>query len=522
MRRITTFILCAATIFSVFAFGSSAAKSNIYYCPKAKTVPTVDGNITDGEWSGALTIELDSLNAKAANGWAMNPFGASDAKATVKLLWSDDKTRGGLYISWHVTDETQSFALDKDSPYPNAMDSVQFVIDPMYQRRAKARDSAMIYTIAPYITRVGNGFAVYPEDGPTWYEHIYWVGRNESLGVRVASKLDATPDTQNDRRWLIGGYDIEAYFPWTALTVLSGRPEAKIGTKIGIGFLLVDYDFDYERYKADIDKGQLKDISDYQTLVNVTTDFSNGTRTTNANICAYPRNYNTLILADFSGTTTSENDTNSNEKPDDVIVNPSETLEEIMKKDEQLNSADYTEESWKTYSEAFQDAREFLAGNSSKSEDEIKTALILAIENLKLQYDLDSSSEKTDTTDKMAKLTELINSTKNLGQKYSEDQLAEVTKCVDKATELLSERSPTTEQLDAAYNELNEAIKKLPESECITDESGTEYGTREYLVVVVVVGAGTVSVLIIAFVILTIVKRSSKKSTEGKSNKVNK
>ena len=169
MRKISAFIICAATVLSLFAFGSSAAKSNVYYCPKAKTVPTIDGNITESEWNDALTIELDSLNAKAANGWAMNPFGASDAKATVKLLWSDDKTHGGLYISWHVTDETQSFALDKDAPAPNAMDSVQLVIDPMYQRRAKARDSAMIYTFAPYVSRVGNGFSVYPEDGATWY-----------------------------------------------------------------------------------------------------------------------------------------------------------------------------------------------------------------------------------------------------------------------------------------------------------------------------------------------------------------
>ena len=71
MRKISAFIICAATVLSLFAFGSSAAKSNVYYCPKAKTVPTIDGNITESEWNDALTIELDSLNAKAANGWAM-------------------------------------------------------------------------------------------------------------------------------------------------------------------------------------------------------------------------------------------------------------------------------------------------------------------------------------------------------------------------------------------------------------------------------------------------------------------
>ena len=517
MRKISAFIICAATVFSLFAFGSSAAKSNVYYCPKAKTVPTIDGKITEDEWGNALTIELDSLNAKAANGWAMNPFGSSDAKATVKLLWSDDKTRGGLYISWHVTDETQSFALDKDSPAPNAMDSVQFVIDPMYQRRVKARDSAMIYTFDPYVTRVGNGFAVYPEDGATWYEHIYWVGRNESLGVRVSSKLDAEADTDGNRRWLVKGYDIEAYLPWKALTVLTGRPEAKIGTKIGIGFLLVDYDFDYQGYMSDYENGSLRDVSEYQSLVNVTTDFSNGTRTTNENICAYPRNYNTLILADFSGSTTSDSNTDTTEKPDDVIANPSETLEEIMKKDEMLNSADYTEETWLVYSEAFQEAKNFLNGESSKSEDEVKAALIAAIGGLKLSYDLDSSSEQTETTDQMAKLTELINSTKNLKEKYSAEQLAEVDRLTERATELLSSPNPKKEQIEKAYNELNEAIKNLPEDEYAP--SATEYGTREYLVIGVVAVGGTICALIIAFIIISLVKRSSKKNKDSAKTK---
>lgn len=520
MRKISAFIICAATVLSLFAFGSSAAKSNVYYCPKAKTVPTIDGNITESEWNDALTIELDSLNAKAANGWAMNPFGASDAKATVKLLWSDDKTHGGLYISWHVTDETQSFALDKDAPAPNAMDSVQLVIDPMYQRRAKARDSAMIYTFAPYVSRVGNGFSVYPEDGATWYEHIYWVGRNESLGVRVASKLDATEDEETNRRWIIKGYDIEAYLPWKALTVLTGRPEAKIGTKMGIGFLLVDYDFDYAAYTEDYDNKRLKDVSEYQEIVNVTTDFSNGTRTTNENICAYPRNYNTIILADFSGATTSETDDNSTEKPDDVVATPNETLEEILKKDDQLNSADYTPETRKIYSKAFQEAKDYINEKSSKTEEEVKDALIAAIRGLKLSYDLDSSSQQTDTTDEMAKLTELINSTKNLKDKYSEDQLADVNKYVEEATALLSSSNPSKSQIQNAYNALSDAIKALPESE--VPQTSAEYGTREYIVVVIVAGVGTILALILVFIVMSLVKRSSKKTKSDGENKVNK
>lgn len=520
MRKTAAFIICTAIVFSLLASGASAAKSNVYYCPKAETIPTIDGNITEKEWKGALTIELDSLNAKASNGWAMNPFGSSDAKATVRVLWSDDKTRGGLYISWSVTDETQSFALDKDSPYPNAMDSVQLVIDPMYQRRAKARDSVMIYTFDPYTSRSGNGFEVYPEDGATWYEHIYWVGRNESLGVRVSSKLNAEKDEDGGRRWLVKGYDIEAYLPWKALAILTGRPEAKIGTKIGIGFLLVDYDFNYSEYISDYKKDALKDTSEYQTLVNVTTDFSNGTRTTNENICAYPRNYNTLILADFSGATTSDNDTDTTEKPDDVIANPSETLEELMKKDEMLNSADYTAETWKIYSEAFLAAKDFLKGNSKKSEDEIKEALISAIRGLKLNYDLGSSSEQTDTTDEMAKLTELINSTKNLSNKYSEEQLAEVNRLTELATEILSGQNPKKDRIKKAYDELNEAIKNLPEDKHASPAS--EYGTKEYLVIGIVAVCGTICVLIILFIAISLVKHSSRKNGGEAKNKVNK
>ena len=85
-------------IFSITAIGSSAAKSNIYYCPKAEKLPTIDGKISEDEWKNALTVELDSLNAKASNGWASNPSGTDDAKATVRILWSDDNKYGGPFF----------------------------------------------------------------------------------------------------------------------------------------------------------------------------------------------------------------------------------------------------------------------------------------------------------------------------------------------------------------------------------------------------------------------------------------
>ena len=498
-------------IFSITAIGSSAAKSNIYYCPKAEKLSTIDGKISEDEWKNALTVELDSLNAKASNGWASNPSGTDDAKATVRILWSDDSKYGGLYMSWHVTDVTQSFALDKISSSLNSMDCVQIVIDPMYQRRAKVRDSAMIYTFVPYLSRSGNGFAIYRDDGATWYEHIYWVGRNESLGVRVESNLDAVEDTETDRKWLVRGYDIEAYLPWKALTVLTGTPEAKVGTQMGIGFLLVDYTFDYENYSADYKNGTLKDVPNYQKLVNMTTDFSNGTRTTQENICAYPRNYNTLVLTDFNAQTTSVNNPDTADKPDDVTANESESLEEILKKDEQLNGADYTPETWEVYSAAFEEAKAFINGESKKSEDEIKNDLIAAIEGLKLRYDLDSSSEESEAAQDIAKLTELINSTRNLKDKYTEEQLAKVEEKLLYATELLSKPNPGREQISAAYNALNAAIHELPERDVITD--GSEYGTEEYLTIGIVSAAGTVSAVIVVFVVLSVIKRSSKKKT---------
>ena len=473
-------------IFSITAIGSSAAKSNIYYCPKAEKLPTIDGKISEDEWKNALTVELDSLNAKASNGWASNPSGTDDAKATVRILWSDDSKYGGLYISWHVTDITQSFALDKISSSLNSMDCVQIVIDPMYQRRAKVRDSAMIYTFVPYLSRSGNG--------ATWYEHIYWVGRNESLGVRVESNLDAVEDTETDRKWLVSGYDIEAYLPWKALTVLTGTPEAKVGTQMGIGFLLIDYTFDYENYSADYKNGTLKDVPNYQKLVNMTTDFSNGTRTTQENICAYPRNYNTLVLTDFNAQTTSVNNPDTADKPDDVTANESESLEEILKKDA-----------------AFEEAKSFINGESKKSEDEIKNDLIAAIEGLKLRYDLDSSSEESEAAQDIAKLTELINSTRNLKDKYTEEQLAKVEEKLLYATELLSKPNPGREQISAAYNALNAAIHELPERDVITD--GSEYGAEEYLTIGIVSAAGTVSAVIVVFVVLSVIKRSSKKKT---------
>ena len=203
-----------------------------------------------------------------------------------------------------------------------------------------------------------------------------------------------------------------------------------------------------------------------------------------------------------------------------VVATPNETLEEILKKDDQLNNADYTPETWEIYSKAFQEAKDYINGKSSKTEEEVKDALIAAIRGLKLRYDLDSSSQQTDTTDEMAKLTELINSTKNLKDKYSEDQLADVNKYVEEATALLSSSNPSKSQIQNAYNALSDAIKALPESE--VPQTSAEYGTREYIVVVVVAGSGTLFALILVFIVMALVKRSSKKTKTDGENKVNK
>ena len=61
---------------------------------------------------------------------------------------------------------------------------------------------------------------------------------------------------------------------------------------------------------------------------------------------------------------------------------------------------------------------------------------------------------------------------------------------------------------------MNAAIHELPERDVITD--GSEYGTEEYLTIGIVSAAGTVSAVIVVFVVLSVIKRSSKKKTGPK------
>lgn len=503
MRKSITILVAILIVITSLTVSFNARETNVYFCPLTKEIPQINGKITEEAWIKALTIELDAPATTTNNGWALYPSNKDTAKGTIKVLWSDDKEHGGLYFAAEIADKTQSFALDRNTSAPNAMDCIQLVIDPLYQRRAKMKESAMIYTFLPYTSRSGNGFAIYPEDGALWYEHVYWVGRNESLGIKVASSLDIISEDE-ERRWLVSGYSIEAYLPWEALTVLAGKPEAKVGTKMGIGFLLVDYDFE-------IKEGFLENIPEHQKLINVTADYSNGTRTTRENICAYPRNYNTMVLTDEDGTIFDVEKPDDSHTTPDVNANKEESLRELLEKDDALNAADYTYESWASYLKARAAALKYKDDESSPEAKKAKDELVAAINGLQLLYTIDNIQEQTDVNLRMAKLTELINSTKNLSKRYSEEQLKDVNDLIDYAEKLLSTSTASTQELEEVYQNLIQEIDNLP---LLESHAPQVEGLQDQSIFLLI----TVSILIIVILVLIIMfaQRPLKKKKQNK------
>lgn len=282
-----------------FAFSSAAIQKKEYIIPLRESAPVIDGIGSDAEWEDAKIIYLSTEDCLQNGGYVQFPETTDGAKAELSVIWSNQEDREGLYFRWIVDDPTQSFAVDKTSNQLNSMDCVQVVIDPMHKQYASIKNCAMCFTFVPYTSISGNGSV--PSEPAAWWEHWVWAGAISNADVQVAAKLDKIEDTQGDREWLVFGYVIEAYIPWKALDINHDIPEGIIGENLGIGFSLVDYNLDMNSYIPQFPDGS-------QKLINVCTDFGNGTDKFNS-----PKYYNNAYLGNTQGTLT------ENEKESDVL-----------------------------------------------------------------------------------------------------------------------------------------------------------------------------------------------------------
>lgn len=399
-KTLLSLVMVVAVVFSLFTFVfASEAATPSYNIPLATKAPTVDGGTGDAAWKNALTIDLSPSAVKKNGGWAQTS--SNGATGTVKVVWTEG-SNGGLYFLWQIKDSTQSFAYPVGANVINAMDCVQLCFDPTNARKAKLTGKeCQVYTFAPYTARSGNGFKIFPEDGPTWFEHYCWVDMNKSTGVKLAVKLSGKTSTGKDlenRGFDVTGYTLEAFIPFKALKVDAGQIEGKVGTAFGIGFLLVDYDWNHTKFVAD--KGPTAQAENYQKLLNISATYTNGNGTNRNNICTKPKKYNTAYLADASGNLPSNVETTqpADEDVTTAPVDESEKLSEIIAKIEAADLSLYTKASVDTLNAALAEAKKFSDDDTSADAKSAKEVLIAAYEGLVLNEDPSAPDETTENT----------------------------------------------------------------------------------------------------------------------------
>ena len=410
-KSLLCIVMVAAVVFSMFTFVFvSEADSPTYNIPLATSAPKVDGKTGDAAWKNALTIDLSPSAVRKNGGWAQSSN--NGAKGTVKVVWTEG-SNGGFYFLWQIKDSTMSFAYPVGTPPINAMDCVQLCFDPMNVRKAKLTGKeCQVYTFAPYTARSGNGFRIFPEDGPTWFEHYCYVAMDNSAGVKLSVSLDSKKDPapeSDSRGYLVSGYTLEAFIPFKALKVDAGQIEGKVGTKLGMGFLLVDYDWNHAKYISD--NYPIAQAEKYQKLLNISATYTNGSGTTRNNICAKPKKYNDVILADASGNVPggieqTTNPEDSSEEPTTEAVDSSEALSKIIEAAEAIDTSLYTEESVATLTAAIEAAKKFTDEDTSDEAVAAKEALIAAYNGLELIEEPTGEEPTTENTTAQPETTE--------------------------------------------------------------------------------------------------------------------
>ena len=329
MKKIIAGMLSVIICFSLLAVNASASTDKIMI-PYAITAPNIDGNGNDDIWKDAYKETLNPLVAAKAGNFVQEKGNTSGAaSADISVLWNEK----GLYFKFVVDDPTQSFALDLPNNQLNSMDGVQFVIDPLYKRFSSVNNCAFCFTFVPYTCPRESGVGQVPTGPCSWFEHWQWVGITSSIGVEMACKLVSRPDDNNDgldQVILVSGYTIEAFIPVEALNLNEKIPQFKEHTVIGIGFMLLDYLYDDEKFK---DNGGFENggTDSFQVIYNFCMDFSS----TKSDL-GRPARYNTAVLVKNNDLPLPSN------IPYDALKNAIQLAEDYIKNKDKYTDASIT------------------------------------------------------------------------------------------------------------------------------------------------------------------------------------
>lgn len=425
MKKLFLAVLAVALMLTSFTLVSSAGGA--YTIPQCAVPPTIDGKMSKNEWYGAYHKFMN--NEKGNYDYSDNPNPDADDKANqckgfdIYMYWYDDPSesgklldvnKGGLYICVVAQDKTYGTVYN-DGEASNASDCFQLAIDPFNYRLSNNKKS-FIFDFSPETTKKGTALI---------YEHYQFQSKPMSM---FKYQVKAVRNKN--------GYTMEIFIPWSLLNLNDKLPRHKVGTKMGIGIICMDWVG--ARYYYDI------------------ADFGGGKPITA--IAGVPKLYNQVTFGDTVYPPGYES------KSDLTKLNESIKKAETIEKDKDQ----YLEATFSAFELALKEARAIKQEDSQAVVDAAYKKLEEAIKNLKKTADM------TPYEALQAAITAADELVENDYHAETWSRFATALENAKKLTEKSSEAD-----IKAATDELGEAIKALvPADQDLTDADFTELKSR--------------------------------------------
>lgn len=421
MKKMFLSVLAIALMLTSFTLVSSAGEA--YTIPQCAVPPTIDGKMSKNEWYGAYHKFMN--NEKGNYDYSDNPSPDVEDKANqckgfdIYMYWYDDPNesgklldvkKGGLYICVVAQDKTYG-TIFNDGEASNASDCFQLAIDPFNYRLSNSK-KAFIFDFSPETTKKGTALI---------FEHYQFKSKPLTMfKYQVKAKRDKN------------GYTMEIFIPWSLLNLNDKLPRHKVGAKMGIGIICMDWVG--ARYYYDI------------------ADFGNGKKI--VDIAGVPKLYNQVTFGETVYPPGYKSDSDLTK------------LNKLIKKAEEIekNKAEYLEATYSAFELALKEAKAIKTEDKQATVDAAYKKLDDAIKNLK---------KSADMTPFEALQAAITAANEFVEEDYHAQTWEAFAKALDSAKKLTEKSSK--EDLAAATEALNTAIKGLvPADQELTEVDFTQ------------------------------------------------
>lgn len=421
MKKLFLSVLAIALMLTSFTLVSSAGEA--YTIPQCAVPPTIDGKMSKNEWYGAYHKFMN--NEKGNYDYSDNPSPDVEDKANqckgfdIYMYWYDDPNesgklldvkKGGLYICVVAQDKTYG-TIFNDGEASNASDCFQLAIDPFNYRLSNSK-KAFIFDFSPETTKKGTALI---------FEHYQFKSKPLTMfKYQVKAKRDKN------------GYTMEIFIPWSLLNLNDKLPRHKVGAKMGIGIICMDWVG--ARYYYDI------------------ADFGNGKKI--VDIAGVPKLYNQVTFGETVYPPGYKSDSDLTK------------LNKLIKKAEEIekNKAEYLETTYSAFELALKEAKAIKTEDKQATVDAAYKKLDDAIKNLK---------KSADMTPFEALQAAITAANEFVEEDYHAQTWEAFAKALDSAKKLTEKSSK--EDIEAATEALNAAIKGLvPADQELTEADFTQ------------------------------------------------